>query len=176
MVQIHPLLEPSDRPTMVDPQNFRHALGCFASGVTIVTSAGDGQGPVAVTVSAFSSLSLEPPLILVCLDNRTGSIAQFVEPSAGFAVNILASDQRSLSEAFAGPQSYDLHGFAHSFGITGAPLFDGVAAALSCRVHDVHDGGDHRIVVGRVEDVRVDRSKEPLVYFQSSYRGLSDPV
>jgi flavin reductase (DIM6/NTAB) family NADH-FMN oxidoreductase RutF len=161
---------------MVDPNQFRNALACFASGVTVVTAPGDGRGPVGLTVSAFCSLSLDPALILVCLDNRTGSIAQFVEPEAGFAVNVLADDQRALSEAFAGPQTYDLHGFGHETGATGAPVLDGVAAALSCRIHAVHDGGDHRIVVGRVEDVRIDQGKSPLVYFQSSYRGLSERI
>lgn len=159
---------------MIDPIEFRNALSCFASGVTVVTAAGDSRGPVGVTVSAFCSLSLEPPLVLVCLDNRTGCIIQFTEPGAGFSINVLAADQHALSNDFAGPQSFDLHGHGHVMGITGAPLLDGVAAALSCRVHAVHEGGDHRIVVGRVEDVAVDRTKAPLVYFQSSYRGLSE--
>jgi len=161
---------------MVDPTAYRNALACFASGVTIVTAAGDGRGPVGVTVSAFCSLSLDPPLILVCLDNRTGCLAQFQETGAGFAVNVLAADQWALSDAFAGPQTFDMHGCAYVAGAGGAPLLDGVAAALACRVHAVHDGGDHRIVVGRVEDVLVDRAKAPLVYFQSSYRGLSGQV
>jgi flavin reductase (DIM6/NTAB) family NADH-FMN oxidoreductase RutF len=163
------------RPSiMVDPIEFRNALGCFASGVTVVTSAGDERGPVGVTVSAFCSVSLDPPLILVCLDNRTGCIGCFTDPEGGFAVNLLADDQHDVSNAFAGPQTFDMHGYAHTAGTTDAPLLDGVAAALSCRTHAVHDGGDHRIVVGRVEDVQVDRSKAPLVYFQSSYRGLSE--
>lgn len=161
---------------MVDPNEFRMALGCFASGVTVVTAAGDEQGPVGITVSAFCSLSLEPPLILVCLDNRTGALAQFTEPESSFAVNVLAADQQQLSEAFAGPQTFDLHDCPHSHGVGGAPLLDGAAAALSCRIHEVHDGGDHRIVVGRVENVDVNRDKAPLVYFQSSYRGLSEPI
>lgn len=161
---------------MVDPIEFRNALSCFASGVTVVTSAADSRGPVGVTVSAFCSLSLDPPLVLVCLDNRTGCITHFTNPEAGFSINVLAADQGSLSDDFAGPQSFDLHGHGHVTGVTGAPQLEGVVAALACRIHAVHDGGDHRIVVGRVEDVRVDRTKAPLVYFQSSYRGLSEQI
>lgn len=161
---------------MVDQIAFRNALACFASGVTVVTAPGDGQGPVGVTVSAFCSLSLDPPLILVCLDNRTGCIAQFLEPGAGFTVNVLAADQHALSDSFAGPQTFDLHGHGYAMGATGAPVLDGVAAALACHTHAIHDGGDHRIVVGRVADVQVARDKAPLVYFQSSYRGLSERI
>ncbi|MAN80884.1 MAG: flavin reductase [Rhodospirillaceae bacterium] len=159
---------------MVDQLAFRSALGCFASGVTVVTAPGDGRGPVGVTVSAFCSLSLDPPLILVCLDNRTGCIDHFLDSGAGFSVNVLAADQGALSDAFAGPQSFDLHGHGYSEGATGAPVLDGVAAALSCQTHTIHDGGDHRIVVGRVVDVQVTRERAPLVYFQSSYRELSE--
>ena len=148
---------------MVDQIAFRNALACFASGVTVVTAPGDGQGPVGVTVSAFCSLSLDPPLILVCLDNRTGCIAQFLESGAGFTVNVLAADQHALSDAFAGPQTFDLHG--HGF-----------KAGATCHTHAIHDGGDHRIVVGRVADVQVARDKTPLIYFQSSYRGLSERI
>jgi flavin reductase (DIM6/NTAB) family NADH-FMN oxidoreductase RutF len=161
---------------MVDPIAFRNALACFASGVTVVTAAGDERGPVGVTVSAFCSLSLDPPLILVCLDNRTGCLAQFLDSGAGFSVNVLAADQRHLSDAFAGPQSFDLHGHGYVTGATGAPVLEGGAAALACHTHAIHDGGDHRIVVGRVADVRVARDKAPLIYFQSSYRALSEPL
>ena len=159
---------------MVDQNAFRNALSCFASGVTVVTAPGDGRGPVGVTVSAFCSLSLAPPLILVSLDNRTGCIACFTQPDGGFAVNVLADDQRDISNAFAGPQTFDMHGVTHAIGATGAPVIEGAMASLSCRTHAVHDGGDHRIVVGRVEEVVVDRDKSPLLYFQSSYRGLSE--
>ena len=109
---------------MVDQIAFRNALACFASGVTVVTAPGDGRGPVGVTVSAFCSLSLEPPLILVCLDNRTGCIAHFLESGSGFAVNVLAADQRALSDAFAGPQTFDLHGHGFAAGATGSYILN----------------------------------------------------
>lgn len=159
---------------MVDPKDFRRALACFASGVTVVTASGNGRGPVGITVSAFCSVSLEPPLILVCLDNRTGAIARFIDPGAPFAVNVLAEGQEQVSRDFAGPQSYDMHGHASVTGTVGAPLLTGAAASLECLTHAVHDGGDHRIVVGRVEAIRCREGARPLVYFQGGYRKLGE--
>ncbi len=158
----------------MDSASFKSALACFASGVTVVTAPGNGAGPIGITVSSFCSVSLEPPLVLVCLDNGTGAIEQFADPDAAFAINVLAENQSSLSNDFAGPQTYDMHGHAHDVGASGVPCLAGVAAVLDCRLHAVHDGGDHRIVVGRVVDLRVDRDKRPLVYFHSSYHRLGD--
>ena len=159
---------------MVDPADFRRALACFASGVTVVTAPGAGRGPVGITVSAFSSVSLEPPLILVCLDNRTGAISCFLAPGSPFAVNVLAEGQAQVSRDFAGPQTYDMHGHAAEAGIGGAPLLAGAVASLECRTHAVHEGGDHRIVVGRVEGMRATPGARPLVYFQGAYRTLRE--
>jgi len=159
---------------MIDPKDFRRALACFASGVTVVTAPGDGRGPVGITVSAFTSVSLEPPLILVCLDNRTGAIRRFLEPGSPFAVNILADGQEHVSRDFAGPQTYDLHGHASEPGAGGVPLLADAAAVLECATHAVHDGGDHRIVVGRVEGMRCRAGARPLVYFQGAYRTLRE--
>lgn len=159
----------------MDPAEFRNALACFASGVTVVTASGDERGPVGITVSSFCSVSLSPPLVLVCLDNGTGAMNRFSQVDAPFAVNVLAENQISVSTDFAGPQTYDLHGHDHRIGETGAPILDGVAAALECCTHGIHDGGDHRILVGRVVDLYVDRTKSPLIYFHSGYHAIGQP-
>ncbi|MEK9671532.1 MAG: flavin reductase family protein [Rhodospirillaceae bacterium] len=158
----------------MDPTKFRKALACFASGVTVVTAPGDGEGPVGVTVSSFCSVSLDPPLVLVCLDNRTGCIRMFETPGQAFAVNVLAGDQARLSDDFAGRQVTDFHGHAYAAGENGAPVLAGALAHLECVVHAVHDGGDHRIVVGRVTHLSSDREKPPLVYFHSKYHKLGE--
>jgi flavin reductase (DIM6/NTAB) family NADH-FMN oxidoreductase RutF len=154
---------------------FRHAMGHFATGVTVVTSvAADGQ-PVGTTASAVSSLSLDPPLVLVCFDRASQTLAA-VRSHGAFVINVLDQSQRQLSANFAqrGPAvAWD--GVPHQPGRTGSPRLHGVLAALECTVEHRLPGGDHEIVVGRVREVATtENGGAPLLYWRGSYRSLGE--
>jgi flavin reductase (DIM6/NTAB) family NADH-FMN oxidoreductase RutF len=155
----------------LDPDSFRSVLGRFASGVTVVTTAGaDGAGH-GMTVSAFCSLSLEPPLVLVCID-RAASMHDLLEVGHPFAVNVLSANQEALSRRFASgdpPNRFD--GLGYQRGQTGVPLLDDVLAWLEARVTARHPEGDHTIVVGRVETAGA-RQERPLLYYRGGYAQL----
>ncbi len=157
----------------VSPERFREALGHWASGVAIVTSRA-GERVHGMTVSAFSSVSLDPPLVLVCADKTSDTYAVIAEAEC-FAVNVLASEQQELSNRFASEK--DEHrrfvGLETREAVTGAPLLHGCLAHLDCRLVATHDAGDHVIYVGRVEAVEEDAAQEPLLSFQSGYRLLA---
>ena len=158
----------------VSGDEFRSALARWGSGVAIVTAAA-GDRIHGMTVSAFSSVSLDPPLVLVCAD-KTSNTLGVIHEGGVFAVNILAAGQRELSNKFASKTDEHLRfeGVAWRPGRTGAPILEGALAALDCRVEAAHDAGDHVIYVGRVEAVEVTHG-EPLVYFGGAYRGLTEP-
>lgn len=156
----------------VDPLSFRKALGNFASGVTVVTTlAPDTGARLGVTVSAFCSLSLDPPLVLFCLGNRTTHLDAF-RTCGRFAVNVLASDQADLSNRFAGKAEDKFAGI--DTGESGVPLLPGCVATLDCTLVDVRDGGDHVILVGQVERSAVDETKQPLLYCRGKYGTLAE--
>ncbi len=153
-------------PDQISPDDFRAALSRWASGVTIVTAA----GPVGMTVSAFSSISLDPPLVSVALAKNAGTHDPVVAAD-GFAVHILEDDQQELSGRFAGAADR-FTDLPWDEGLFGAPLLHGGVARLVCARHAVVDGGDHTILLGRVVQVDV-RAGEPLVYYRGAYRGLN---
>ncbi|HWG64587.1 MAG TPA: flavin reductase family protein [Streptosporangiaceae bacterium] len=157
----------------VTAAQFRHAIGHFATGVTVVTSLGPDGEPVGTTANAVSSLSLDPPLVLVCFD-RTSLTLEAVLAHGAFAVNVLAAPQRHLSANFARrglAAAWD--GVLHRPGPTGSPRIDGVLAALECTVEHRLPGGDHDIIVGRVRDVEAGPDQEsPLVFWRGSYVSL----
>jgi flavin reductase (DIM6/NTAB) family NADH-FMN oxidoreductase RutF len=155
----------------VGKEEFRRALGHFASGVTVVTSRGQGGKPQGITVSAFTSVSLEPPLILVCIDKRASIHDQLVEGSH-FAVSILAEDQELISRRFASKEEDRFDGVGFTEGVTGSPLLTGSVATIECRVAHTYPGGDHTIFVGEVEATGVTEGK-PLLYFRSGYNELA---
>lgn len=152
----------------VDSLNFRQALAQFATGVTVVTGVRPTGKPTGVTVSAFSSLSLHPPLVLVCLNRATGTFDAYAE-GRYFAVNVLADDQEPVSVGFAGPWQSRFDGVAFETWAEGCPVLKGCLANILCRRHAVHDGGDHFILVGEVERVAVDTTRQPLLYFRGGY-------
>lgn len=153
--------------TSVDPTTFREALGRFATGVTVVTAV-DALGlPVGMTVSAFSSLSLEPPLILVCIGREAKSL-EAISGAPWFAVNILAEGQKGLSYRFAAKAGDKFEGLDWQPGEGGSPLLAGCIAILECRHHRLFEGGDHVILTGRVERVRTAEG-DPLLYFRGAY-------
>jgi flavin reductase (DIM6/NTAB) family NADH-FMN oxidoreductase RutF len=160
----------------VTAAEFRNAIGQFATGVTVVTSIGADGRPVGTTASAVTSLSLDPPLLLVCFDLASVTL-QAVRSHGAFVVNILAAPQQHLSANFARrglAAAWD--GVRHRPGSTGSPRLDGVLASLECTVEYQLPGGDHEIVVGRVLDVEASgRGAAPLLYFRGGYaRGPSD--
>lgn len=156
----------------VAESEFRRALGSWASGVTVVTAstAGVDHG---MTVSSFTSVSLVPPLVSVCLDLGTRTL-ELVQISGAFAVNVLAADQAADSNHFASRATEDrrLEGRSFTRGGNGCALLDGALVHLECDVFGIHAAGDHLIVVGRVSRVSV-RDAEPLMYFRGAYGSFS---
>ena len=154
----------------LDSRAFRQALAQFASGVTVVATLDPEGRPQGLTVSAFCSVSLEPPLVLVCVDKRSETHAGFVQ-SRLFGVSVLAEHQQDVSQRFAtlGP---DKNEFEFARGTDGTPLVPGAVAQLECRLFAAHDAGDHRIYVGEVVKVAVNPGR-PLLYHATGYRGLA---
>ena len=155
----------------ISNEEFRAVLGRFASGVTVVTGKAEDQQLFGITVSAFSSVSLNPPLILVCIDKQSSTHDHFIV-GRHFAVNILGDDQELQSRRFASREVDKFSGVGYSDGVTGSPLLDGALASLECRVTHAHEGGDHTIIVGEVEATRLQESK-PLLYFRGGYTRLA---
>jgi 3-hydroxy-9,10-secoandrosta-1,3,5(10)-triene-9,17-dione monooxygenase reductase component len=160
-------------PAELTSADFRHAIGHFASGVTIVTSVGADGLPVGTTANAVTSLSLDPPLLLVCFD-RSSVTLQAVRAHGAFVVNVLAERQQHLSANFARRgHTATWEGVRHRPGPTGSPRLDGVLAALECTVEERVPGGDHEIIVGRVRDVETSGSDAaPLLYWRGGYGSL----
>lgn len=152
----------------VDGMAFRNAMSRFASGVTIVTAHNDSGEPWGFTASAFSSLSLEPPLVLVCLDKRADSHPVF-ERAGNFAVSILAHGQDDLAMKFATRGADKFGGLEVLKGMTtGLPLIPGAHVHLECRIHDRLPGGDHTILVGEVLSADSD-DQPPLLHYNRSF-------
>ncbi len=153
--------------------DYKKVLGSFATGVTIVTSR-VGERVHGMTVSAFTEVSLDPPLVLVCAD-VTSNTQPLIAEGKVFAVNILARDQDDLSNRFASKKDEDkrFDGLDYETGETGAPMIAGAVASLDCRVVAVHDAGDHVIYIGEVQDLRVS-DRDPLLYLRGSYGSFSE--
>ncbi len=156
----------------INKDEFRAALSRFASGVTVVTTK-DADGNLhGLTVSAFCSLSLEPPLILICIDKYTASHYAF-EQSNHFVVNVLREDQTHHSNHFATPLADKFDSIAYNLGIEGIPVLEDALVNLECRLVNAHDNGDHTIFVGQIEKSHVSDGK-PLVYFHGNYQAILD--
>ena len=151
-----------------DALALRGAFGCFTTGVTIVTTVGDGGGPVGFTANSFASVSLKPPLALVCVDNAAASLPA-LEASGVFAVNVLHSGQRELAHRFARKDGDRFAGTPFETWATGAPILPGCMAVFECAAHHAFDAGDHRVFVGQVLKVRYDPTPEPLVFLRGGY-------
>jgi flavin reductase (DIM6/NTAB) family NADH-FMN oxidoreductase RutF len=162
---------------MVDlhPDDFKAALGSWAAGVTVVTTRQD-RLVYGITASSFTSLSLDPPLVLVCIAN-SNKLATMVQETQHFAVSILADDQEKVSAYFAISGREPVEHF-EDFGTiemhTGSPIISGALAHLDCELDLAIAGGDHTIAIGKVLGAASDASKKPLLYYRRSYRGLSE--
>jgi len=158
----------------VTQADFRRALGCFATGVTVITV--DYEGEVhGMTANAFTSVSLDPQLVLVCVDHKARTHAH-LHAKKRFGVNVLASDQQAISRYYARPARTHEHAeeeagarFDHT--AQGTPVLHGALAYLECRLHTAQDAGDHTIFIAEVEDVVV-REGEPLLFFRGNYREI----
>ena len=164
----------ADSLAEVSATDFRHAMGHFATGVTVITSVNDSGEPVGTTANAVTSLSLDPPLVLACFD--LGSLTlRAIRGHRAFVVNVLAAPQQQLSANFARrglAAAWD--GVRHRRGPTGSPQLEDVLAVLECTVEHALPGGDHEIIVGRVRHVETSTSSiAPLVYFRGAYASLA---
>ncbi len=153
----------------IDESAFRTAMGHFASGVTVVTTR-DGDELGGLTVSAFCSLSLDPPLVLVCIGKDVTS-HDILSAAGRFAINILSAEQEEVSRRFASRANDKFDGIGMTEGAGGVPLLTGCLATIECRTKQELPGGDHTIFIGEVEQVEIGEG-EPLVYFRSGYREL----
>ena len=167
----------ADEPSKVeyrsghDPRTLRDALGCFATGVTVVTCVDDEGQPFGLTVNSFTSVSLDPPLLLVCLAKAAASAAALIEASH-FAVNVLQTGQQPASIRFS-TRAEDRFGTTPwACGEAGAPILKESLGVFECERHAVYDGGDHHILVGEVVKASFDASVDPLLYFRGRYRRL----
>ncbi len=154
----------------VTASEFRSALGHFPAGVTVVTTRDAHGRPCGMTASAFTSVSLDPPLVLVCIDHAATAYRAFTE-YGWFAVNVLGKSQVHLSRRFADSTADKFAGVEFRDGRAGLPILEDVVASLECRVVHQYAGGDHTIFVGQVEGAAVNGGP-PLVYFCGSYHGL----
>ena len=162
----------------LSPIEFRKAMGSFATGVTIITLDLDGEVH-GMTANAFASVSLDPLLVLVCVDHATRTHAH-LHAKKRFGINVLSEDQRAISEYYARP--IRTHERAEEeagarFGRTkhGTPMLHGALAYLECRLHSSQEAGDHTIFIAEVEDVVV-REGEPLVFFRGKYQKVGEEV
>lgn len=158
--------ESSSSPSF-NPKRLRQTLGAFATGVTIITTLDNDRNPQGLTANSFTSVSLEPPLILVCIGKSSSNYELFTK-TPHFAVNILAEEQRGLSKNFARSKTDKFANLNWYEGITGSPLLEECAAKLDCRVHQRLEVGDHLILIGEVADYEYTQ-RSPLIFHQGSY-------
>ena len=152
----------------IDPGAFRRILGHFVTGVTVITTRDGSGAPAGLTANAFTSVSLDPPLVLVCVD-RTSETHELIARTGAFAVNILAVGQEAVARRFADEdRERRFDGITWREQVTGAPVFDGVLAWVDCRVHATADGGDHTIYIGEV--LAADSGAgAPLLFHRGAY-------
>jgi flavin reductase (DIM6/NTAB) family NADH-FMN oxidoreductase RutF len=165
--------ERETRSVSIDSATYRKVMGTFATGVTVVTTALDGRLH-GFTANAVASLSLDPLLLLVCVDKRAQAHGELAKAHA-FAVNVLAADQEGTSNIFAAsgePMIGSLRGMPFRLGATGSPLLDGALAHLECETYRALDGGDHTIHLGRVVRAEVVREAGALLDYRGKYRTL----
>lgn len=166
-----------DPDAEANSRKFRDVLGRFCTGVTVVTSMSNGE-PVGMTCQSFSSVSLDPPLVLFCPAKSSRAWPQ-MQRAGYFCVNLLSHDQLDLSNAFARTGADKFAGVSWRPSATGAPLLDGVLGWVDCTIYAVHEAGDHYVVIGRVLDLGIpddepDKPDKPLLFFEGKYATTDD--
>jgi flavin reductase (DIM6/NTAB) family NADH-FMN oxidoreductase RutF len=154
----------------VDQSSFRAVLGRFASGVTVVTSIDRRGRDAGMTVSAFTSVSLEPPLVLICIDHEA-SVYNTLSKATHFIANILSEGQEAIARRFAGKNPDRFDGIGYERGQNGAAILDEVLGYVECKVVARHEAGDHDILIGAVEIAEHEEGK-PLLYYRGGYAQL----
>jgi flavin reductase (DIM6/NTAB) family NADH-FMN oxidoreductase RutF len=158
----------------MEDRAFRRALGEFATGVAVVTARGKGQELIGMTMSSFNSVSVDPPLVLFCVDRKARSLPAMLE-ARGFAINVLARDQEGISNQFARALTDKWNQIETSVGHAEAPLISGALAHFECAPFGDYNGGDHVIFVVRVvRHTTRDEAAAPLIFFRGRYRDLVD--
>lgn len=159
----------------IDKDSFKAVMARWGSGVTVITMNAGGT-PHGMTASAFCSVSLEPPLCLVCVGKKQGT-HKMLKDAGRFVINLLAEDQSSVSDYFAKPRpdgKAQFESIPHNLTDKGEPCLAGSPAVLECSVYSVAEAGDHDIFVGHIEKVTInDRIEHPLIYFKGKYRKLA---
>jgi flavin reductase (DIM6/NTAB) family NADH-FMN oxidoreductase RutF len=154
-----------------DARTLRDALGCFATGVTVVTTRDGAGSPIGLTANSFSAVSLDPPLILFCLAKSSSNLARF-RAAEHFAINVLHIGQQPTSGVFARSTEDRFQDVAWESWDTGAPILSGSLASFECATHEVVEAGDHLVFIGRVLRARFEPRRDPLLYFRGKYRRL----
>jgi flavin reductase (DIM6/NTAB) family NADH-FMN oxidoreductase RutF len=160
---------------MIEVSRYKQVMSRFPCGVSVVTVSDGAGGITGLTASSFTSVSLEPPLILFCVGYQADSFPH-LDREHRFAVNLLAQDQAALAWQFAGREPDKGVGSPHLVRASGTPVLTGVAAVIECEKHRVHEGGDHAIVVGRVLALDLDETARPLVLWRGEVGGFEDLV
>ena len=162
---------PAEQGSRVGPARYRKVCAQFATGITVVTVVDAHGHPHGMTVNSFSSVSLDPPLVLVSIDLRHSILGHFLSASA-FAVNVLAEGQEALSQRFSSVSEKRFEGIAWHPSSLGVPLLDGVLAHLECSVVRTFEAGDHTVLIGEVLAIAARRDHAPLVFYRGTYHGL----
>ena len=157
----------------VDAREIRNVMGHFATGVTVITTKDTTGKPFGLTVNSFTSLSLNPPLVVVCVDKTVDCYSCF-DDSKVFAVNVLNEDQEELSRRFATKGIEKFEGIPWRMGENGSPLLDGVIGAIECKVAHSYEGGDHTIFLGEISSATANGDR-PLLFFKGNYHRLPLP-
>ena len=157
---------------MSDSKDFRRCLGKFATGVTVVTCCDSEGRPCGITANSFSSVSLDPPLLLWNIAKVSNSLQAYLD-AEHFVINVLTSDQQTLSSHFARSDHTLFDNVDFDLSDDGAPLLPDTLATFECRTHQIHDCGDHYIIVGEVTRYRADDG-DPLLFFSGSYRSIGE--
>ena len=155
----------------IDTGDFRQALGQFATGVCLVTLDDPDLGPLATTVNSFSSVSLDPPLVLWSIQNSSDHLAVYTE-CQHFGISVLSSEQGALSSQYAQRGGHSTQAGHFTVGPQGEPKLTGALAHFTCAAYAVHPGGDHQIIVGEVLQFE-SREADPLIFYSGGYRALS---
>lgn len=154
-----------------DSRALRDALGRFATGVTVVTVTTPGQKALGMTANSFSSVSLDPPLVLWCLQN-TSEVYEHFATSRYYAINVLTQQQQALSSRYARKEQHELDPAHYRPGKYGAPVLRGALVTFECELEATHEGGDHVIIVGRVREMSRLPDGDPLLFYAGAYREL----
>lgn len=154
-----------------DPKAFRQALGCFPTGVAVVTACGEGAD-IGITVNSFTSVSLDPPLVMWCIDRKSDRFERFTKADS-YTISILGTMHQSVSSRLARQGEHSLENIELAGTESGPPALAGALAVFECDSYAVYDGGDHAILVGRVRRFHRQEAGDPLVFFRGKYGSLA---